>query len=232
MKSENKEQTTVDQEKKKRSPFEKNLIISSILLALVIIFVLSYVMFRPDNTTDVHKMFSTEMIRELTTLECTYHNVAVHKKEGNVIGVGDQYVWFEYDAVVRAGIDMSKVKIEEPTEDGVVKIHLPEAGILGITEKEKTISKPVEELGVFTKLTADEERAIINEATEKLRKDATTREVITQAHASAKEVLEQYVINIGDLVGEKYTVKWVDVPNDSPDIVSTTSTEEIPTETE
>lgn len=205
--------------RKKLNPFVRNLLISVTLLAIAAILLAGWFVFRPDNKTDKSNLFNIEMISELTTLECRYHNVAVRDKEGNWLTVGKQYVWFEYDVIVDVGIDIHEVRIENPTENGVVKIYLPPAKILGAAEDKATISKPVCDLGAFTELTADEERQIINEGIQRLKNDKKTQDVIDQAYNSAKNVLEQYVINVGKLIGEDYTVEWIKVP----DSVQTTS---------
>ena len=155
------------------------------------------------------------MISELTTLECRYHNVAVRRYTDSFLGMEDQYVWFEYDVIVDVGIDINQVRIEEPTENGVVRIYLPPAKILGAAEDKATIFKPVCDLGVLAELTADEERQIINEGIQKLKEDAKTQEVIYQAYSSAKNVLEQYVINMGKLMGEDYSVEWLTVAEET-----------------
>lgn len=200
--------------RKKLNPFVRNLLISGIMLAIAVILLSAWFIFRPDNKTEKHDLFNIEMISELTTLECRYHNVAVRDKEGNALSVGKQYVWFEYDVIIDVGIDINEVRIEEPNAEGVVKIYLPPAKILGAAEDKATISKPVCDLGWLTELTADEERQIINEGIQKLKSDAKTQEVIHQAYNSAKDVLEQYVINMGKLIGEDYTVEWIKVPDD------------------
>ena len=199
--------------RKKLNPFVRNLLISVTMLAIAAILLAGWFIFRPDNKTDKSNLFNIEMISELTTLECRYHNVAVRDKEGNWLTVGKQYVWFEYDVIVDVGIDINEVRIENPTETGVVKIYLPPAKILGAAEDKATISKPVCDLGAFTELTADEERQIINEGIQRLKNDKKTQDVIDQAYNSAKNVLEQYVINVGKLIGEDYTVEWIKVPD-------------------
>lgn len=202
---------------KNPNPFIRNLWISITMLAIAAILLFTWFIFRPDNYTEKHHLFNIEMISELTTLECRYHNVAVRDQEGNMLSVGKQYVWFEYDVIVDVGIDINEVRIEEPNAEGVVKIYLPPAKILGASEDKATISKPVCDLGWLTELTADEERQIINEGIQKLKSDAKTQEVIHQAYNSAKDVLEQYVINVGRLIGEDYTVEWIKVPDDPTD---------------
>lgn len=220
--------TEVEKQKKKPHPFIRNLLISGGLLTITAILLFAWFIFRPDNKTNNHNLFNIEMISELTTIECRYHNVAVRDKEGNFLGVGKQYVWFEYDVIVSVGIDVNEVQIQEPTCDGVVKIYLPPAKILGAKEDKSTISKPVCELGAFTELTADEERQIINEGVQKLKNDAKTQEIIRQAHDSAKDTIEQYVVNMGKLIGKEYSVEWLK----NPDKISTVTTDQTSSTTE
>ncbi len=204
----------VENQKKRIHPFMRNLLISGGLLTITAILLFAWFIFRPNNKTNNHNLFNIEMISELTTIECRYHNVAVRDNEGNILGVGKQYVWFEYDVIISVGIDVNEVQIQEPTHDGLVKIYLPPAKILEAKADKSTISKPVCELGAFTKLTADEELQIINEGTKKLKDDAKTQEIIYQAHNSAKDTIEQYVVNMGKLIGKEYTVDWLDSPNE------------------
>lgn len=211
------------QAKEKLNPFIRNLLISLVLLASTAILLSAWFIFRPDTKTNTYNLFSIETISELTTLECRYHNVAVRDNEGDWLGIGKQYVWMEYDVILKAGVDIDKVQIEEPTNDGVVKIYLPPAEIFSASDDKTTIFKPVCELGPFTTLTADDERRIISEGIEKLKNDTATKEVISQAYISAKKVLEQYVINVGKLMGENYTVEWLDSPKDAQ-VSTTTST--------
>lgn len=210
----------VKNQKKKLNPFVRNLLISCVLLAITAIVLSTWFIFRPGNKNVNHNLFNIETISELTTINCRYHNVAVYDKEGKALGVGEQYVWFEYDVIVEAGIDVDKVRIEEPTSNGVVKIYLPPARIFGARVDKSTISKPVCDLGPFTKLTANDELNIVYEGIEKLKDDVKTQEIINIAYNSAKDVVEQYVVNIGKSVGEKYTVDWIELSDET--LVATT----------
>ena len=209
------------QDRKKLNSMQRNLLISIVLVGVIIVVLFAWFAFRPDNKTDIHDYISTEMVGELTTLQCSYHNVSVLDKEGGLLGIGRQYVWFEYDVIVDVGIDVKQVKIEDPTDEGVVRIYLPTVEILGAKPDMKSIKKPVHEVALGADLTTDEEQKIINAGVEKLKNDAKTQEIITQAQESAKEVLERYVINVGKLVGEDYRVEWIkasdNTQNDSVD---------------
>lgn len=209
------EQETQGIKKKKLNPIQRNLLISSVLIGVIIVVLFAWLAFRPDNKTDIHDYFSAEMVGELTTLQCRYHNVSVHDKEGGVLGIGKQYVWFEYDVIVDVGIDIKQVKIEGPSDEGVIRIYLPPIEILGAKPDMETIKKPVHDVALGADLTTDEEHKIINDGVEKLKNDAKTKEIITQAQENAKDVLERYVINVGKLVGEDYKVEWIKAPDNN-----------------
>lgn len=208
--------------RKRLTPFMRNLVLSGLALVIALLLLGFWFLIRPDNKTEKHDLFNIEMISELTTLECRYHNVSVHDYDGGILGSTSRYVWFEYDVIIDVGVDIHEVKIENPTTDGIVRIYLPPAKILGAAEDKSTISKPVYELGLFASdLTADEERKIIHEGIQKLLNDPSTQNVIDDAYNSAKDVLEQYVITMGRLIGEDYTVEWI---QSSDDVQSPTET--------
>ena len=204
--------------KKKLNLLQKNLLVSCALMTTIVVFLFVWFQFRPDNKTDIHDYFSAEMVGELTTLQCRYHNVAVHDKEGGFLGVGKQYVWFEYDVIVDVGINVKQVKIEEPSDDGVIRIYLPPIEILGAKADMSTIQKPVHDVALGADLTTDEETKIINEGVEKLKNDSKTQEIIRQAQENAKDVLERYVTNVGKLVGEDYRVEWIETSDNNQNI--------------
>ena len=223
---------TLKNERKKKTwnPFLRNLLIAIFLFAVSIALLSVWFLVRPDNETEDYDLFNIEMISELTTLECRYHNVSVYDNEGGLLGAKKQYVWFEYDVIVDVGIDINEVRIENPNDNGIVKIYLPPAKIFGTKVDRTSIHKPVCELGLFAKLTASKERQIIDEGVEKLKNDTKTQEVIAQAYNSARNVLEQYVINVGKMLGEEYKVEWLqdsDETNIESEKMTDTPTEEI-----
>ncbi|MBR5617140.1 MAG: DUF4230 domain-containing protein [Oscillospiraceae bacterium] len=203
-----------NQQKSNMRLFLTMLLLSVAAVAMTFLLWGGWFAIRPDNRTERYDLYDIEMISELTTLECRYHNVAVYDIEGGFLGAGRKYVWFEYDVIIKVGIDMNQVRIEKPTGDGIVRIYLPQAEILSASVDKETISKPVCELALGTKLTTEEEWLIVNEGVEKLRKDERTKDIIAQADSSAREILEKHIITIGRLEGKEYKVEWVNNPND------------------
>lgn len=203
--------------------FIKNLCV--LVVGLLVIAALLFVWFliRPSNKTTQHDLLQIEKISELKSLECRYHNVAVHKNEGGFVGVGRQYVWFEYDVKVDVGVNVQQVQIAEPTADGIVRIYMPEAQILSVKIDEETISKPVCDIGAFTQLTAAEERQIINDGVQRLKEEVQEQGIVNQAYKNAQDIVKQYVIMVGEMIGEDYRVEWLSAPiNGQPTLIPAT----------
>lgn len=158
--------------------------------------------------------WSIQAIAELTTTECYYHNVAKLSHDAdNFTGMGYKKMWLEYAGTVDMGIDASKVKISGPDADGVVTIEIPQATVLGEPDvDESTITPdPLTEVGPFTVITPEEKAQMFSDAQQNM-KDAAQNDsaLLYQAKTRAQEILEQYVKNMGEQLGQTYTVKFVD----------------------
>ena len=205
---------TKNREKKKLGLFAKNLLISSCMLLLTIVFVLGYTLLQPDQNTKRHDSLSVELLSRLITLECRFHNVAVNYEEAGFLGMKNTNVWMEFDEIVKLGVDVTKIKIMPPTEDGIIEIYLPPAEVISCNRDISTISKPVFELGLFAEFSGEDEMKIMDYAKDRIMsnlRDSTG--ILDQAYTSAKNTIEQYVINIGKLNGDEYTVVWITDPS-------------------
>lgn len=154
---------------------------------------------------------------ELATLKCYYYNVA--KEEIDASGpfakwfkTGYKKIWTEYSGIIEYGIDVSKVEVSEPDKDGVVTITIPEAEVLNVDVDESSMSKPLTDTGFLTSITKEEETETLSGAQadmEAMAKENT--ELLAKAKTRAKTLLEEYVKNVGEGIGENYTVEWKDV---------------------
>lgn len=169
------------------------------------------------NSTKEEADFSgIHSVCELATLKCYYHNVAKAEKEASGIfkwlGVGYKKMWIEYSGIVELGIDVSKVSVSEPDKNGVVEIAIPKAEILNIDLDEDSMDEPLTDTGIFTKITKEEETFALSEAQKDMKETAQANTtLLVQAEERAKNLLEGYVKNVGEQIGEEYTVKWVEI---------------------
>lgn len=157
-------------------------------------------------------------VAELATLECYYHNVAEIINDGRPLpfGINLSYkkVWFEYRGSVIIGIDVSRVDISEPDENGVVTITLPPAEIMGTPNVDETsISELYTDQGLLATITAEEQTEAFKYAQEAMLEQANSDESLrSQATERAKVLLEEYVRNVGEAIGQSYTVRFEMLP--------------------
>ena len=152
---------------------------------------------------------------ELATLKCYYHNVAKSETEASGLfkwlGKGYKKIWTEYSGIVELGIDVSKVSVEKPTADGVVKVTIPDAEILNVDLDEDSMSEPLTDIGFMTKITKEEETEALAEAQNHMEETAKENgNLLNQAKERAKSLIEGYVKNVGEQIGKEYTVEWVE----------------------
>ena len=156
-------------------------------------------------------------ICNLATLECYYHNVAKSTKTaGSTISdwfEKDREFWIEYTGVAKIGIDMSKVNME--ISDDTVTVYMPEAKLLSVDILENDLNE-----GSYiansdnklnpNKITAENQTAAINNAQTKMAtsvKANTT--LLLNARIRAEKLIENYIIQVGEIAGISYRIKWV-----------------------
>lgn len=148
-------------------------------------------------------------ICELATLECYYHNVAKFYEEGKNWWDKDKHFWIEYDGVVKIGIDASLITINIDEND-TVTITIPEAKVLDCTVNSDSLTKDSYIVDVKSaKITAEDETRAMNEAKAKMLETAKSdKALLISAQERAKELVKNYVENIGACVDKNYNIVW------------------------
>ena len=154
---------------------------------------------------------NVEYIAELATMDCYYHNVCKQEKDG--ILFFDRKAWFEYSGIVTLGIDASKVSVSEPDMNGKVTITIPPARVLGVNVETESFTDPITHMGPLTRdFTAEERNQAYAETQAEMREMAENDDALkAKARQRAKSLLEEYVKNVGNEIGQEYTVTWKDV---------------------
>ena len=191
-----------------------------VILILVLSVLLTCTACGKQNSIDTEpKVSQMKAICELAVMDCYYHNVAKYKKEdaeGFLLWKKDKHFWIEYSGVVTLGIDASLVSLE--VADDEVIITIPEAQVLGCKVHTESLTKDsfiVDKDSADIK--AEDETEAFRIAQEQLAKDAASdRTLLANAQQRAQSLLEEYVMNIGKVVGKSYSIKWnyVDVEGD------------------
>lgn len=153
---------------------------------------------------------------ELATLKCYYHNVAKAETEASGIfakwlKTGYKKIWTEYSGIIEYGIDISQVTVSEPDKNGVVTVTMPDAQVLNVDVDEDSLGTPLTDTGFLTSVTTEEKTTILAGAQEAMEQQAKENtEMLSQAKARAKTLIEEYIKNVGESIGEEYTVEWKD----------------------
>ena len=153
---------------------------------------------------------------ELATLKCYYHNVAKAETEASGIfakwlKTGYKKIWTEYSGILEYGIDISQVTVSEPDKNGVVTVTMPDAQVLNVDVDEDSLGTPLTDTGFLTSVTTEEKTTTLAGAQEAMEQQAKENtEMLSQAKARAKTLIEEYIKNVGESIGEEYTVEWKD----------------------
>lgn len=183
--------------------------ILSILLILVSLFCLSSC--AKEKSAEL-KIEDIHAICELATIKCYYNNVAKIEKKKNNIFQKDRKMWIEYEGEAVIGIDMSKLKIEVAND--TVNITMPKAEILSIKPKDGTLNKnsyvTSQDGFIFkNKITTEDQEAAITKGQTEMKKSINKNSALfTKAEDKAKELIENYITQLSNIIGRKYVIKW------------------------
>lgn len=165
-----------------------------------------------EQAPDVQPSISqVRSICDLSVMECYYHNVAkFYQKdsEGVLFWKKDKKFWVEYSGTVKVGIDASKVSME--IDNGTVTITIPEAKVLDSKVDSSSLTKDSYIVAKDSaSITADDEIEALKVAQEEMKQAASENTaLLAMAQQRAQQLLQDYVVNIGNAVGKNYTIKW------------------------
>lgn len=175
------------------------------------IFIIGYE--KPETDSKKKADFSgITKICELATLRCFYHNTTELRQDATgLFNYGYKKLWMEYTGIIEVGIDADQVKVEKPDENNMVKVSVPEAKILNVTADTASMSQPITDTGIFTKITTEDQDEAFSQAQEDMEKEAKEdQSILTRGQDNAKKLIEEYIVNVGRQIGETYTVEWVE----------------------
>ena len=213
------------------SALRKNLpaLIAGLICLIAVICILLLPGSRQAAQVSLSEYASVSTICELATLKSFYHNVAMYEKEpgggskfvnnvlfwpfGSYTKVGYKQFWLEYSGIVEAGIDASQISISGPDAQGVVEVYVPDARVLSVYADEDSLTEPLTERGLFTKISGKEKAQAFSTAQSAMRQEAENDQaLLRRAKENAKLLLERYIVNTGAGMGLRLSVRWVDSP--------------------
>lgn len=187
-------------------------ILISIMLLLMTLSMAACGEDKEENTANMEpEVTQMQSICELSVMECYYHNVAKYFEEdatGKWFWAKDKKFWIEYSGIVTIGVDASLVSME--VDGTTVTITIPEAEVLQCEVDESSLTP--DSFIVDSKsadITAEDQTYAFEQAQSDLWNTAANdTTLLKQAQDRTKQLLEDYVKNIGDAFGIKYTIKW------------------------
>ncbi len=195
--------------KKDKTVFRLGLIFLMAAIA-VGIYIIGYE--KPVKETKKKADFSgITKICELATLKCFYHNTTELRQDATgLFDYGYKKLWLEYTGVIEVGIDADQVKVSEPDANNVVKVSIPDAKILNVTADTDSMSQPITDTGIFTKITTEDQDKAFSQAQQDMEEEAKEdQSILSRGQDNAKKLIEEYIVNVGEEIGETYTVEWV-----------------------
>ncbi len=211
-----KERNKLQKKDNTRLSKKDKIVLSFGLLFLVVTIVLGIFLIgceKPETESKKKADFSgITKICELATLRCFYHNTTELRQDATgLFNYGYKKLWMEYTGVIEVGIDADQVKVEKPDENNVVKVSVPEAKILNVTADTASMSQPITDTGIFTKITTEDQDEAFSQAQEDMEKEAKEdQSILARGQDNAKKLIEEYIVNVGRQIGETYTVEWME----------------------
>lgn len=151
-------------------------------------------------------------ICELAVMDTYYNNVAKYYEEdatGILFWKKDKQFWIEYSGRIKIGVDVSQVSFT--IKDDLVTITIPPAQVLSSSVDETTFTS--ESFIIADKsatIDASDQVSALAEAQIRIEQEVSENyTLLASAQQRVQYLLEDYVSNIGELVGVNYRVEWV-----------------------
>lgn len=165
-----------------------------------------------EAVPDVNKIKS---ICELAALRCYYHNVAKSVKESGTglfhLGEKDRVFWIEYTGIVEISFQAELIEIE--SDGSEIRITLPPPQVVCMVEQNSwnADSYVISKDQWFQKnpITAADQTKAIEEAQTEMKKEVENNSsLLNTAKQQAKDLIENYINQIGSVTGRKYYIVW------------------------
>ena len=132
---------------------------------------------------------------------------------GDLVKIGYKQYWMEYSGIIETGIDASQIQINDPDENGVVEVYVPDAKVLSAYADEKSLTDLIAETGWFTTISGKEKTDAFAKTQTQMRQEAERdRAMLLRAKENAKLLLQRFIVNTGKEIGVDLSVRWITKP--------------------
>lgn len=162
--------------------------------------------------TMVPQIGQMRAICELAVMDCHFNNVAKYYEEdaeGMLLWKKDKQFWVEYSGTLKLGVDVSKVELT--VVDDIVTITLPKAEVLSshVDESSLTEESFIVATGSADIQAIDQVRALADAQLKIEAQVAENQTLLANAQLRTQNLLEDYVNNVGEIMGVNYQINWV-----------------------
>lgn len=173
-------------------------------------------------------------ICELAVMDCYYHNVAKFEEEdaeGFLFWKKDKKFWIEYSGVVTLGIDVSQVEVE--VTETQVTITMPPAEVQRCRVDSSSLTEESFIVADGSASIDAEDEVAAFDAAQTALEDTASRDSVLLANAQqrAQSLLEDYIKNVGNMVGKEYSIQWFYLDESGEETSSPSSDDETSSET-
>ncbi|MBE5923348.1 MAG: DUF4230 domain-containing protein [Lachnospiraceae bacterium] len=154
-------------------------------------------------------------ICELVTLKCQYHNVAKSVKEPGTgiahLGEKERVFWIEYVGEAEISFRAGEIRMEQDGTDVTVWLPRPQVTCHVLHDRWNDDSYVMSTDQVIQKnpITAEDQTKAIGEA-ERLMKEKieNNSSLLMTAKEQAKDIIEEYIVEMGKIDGVTYNITW------------------------
>lgn len=168
-----------------------------------------------DVEAPVPELGRVQSICELATLECYYHNVAKSTKEPGLgllhFGEKERSFWIEYTGIAEISYQSDLIKMEQNGNE--ITITLPPPKVTcnvdsdSWSEDSYVISK--DRWIQRNPITARDQTRAIEQAQADMKEEVENNPaLLNAARMQAKELIGNYIQQIGRMAGVKYRISW------------------------
>ena len=173
-------------------------------------------------------------ICELAVMDCYYHNVAKFEEEdaeGFLFWKKDKKFWIEYSGVVTLGIDVSQVEVE--VTETQVTITMPPAAVQRCRVDSSSLTEESFIVADGSASIDAEDEVAAFDAAQTALEDTASRDSVLLANAQqrAQSLLEDYIKNVGNMVGKEYSIQWIYLDESGEETSSPSNDDETSSET-
>ncbi len=154
-----------------------------------------------------------QSISELATVEYRYTNIGLmdESKKFSFIDwkkpFSEKLLIVSMDGIIKAGTDLSKVKIDCDEDKKVITISLPEPTILSNELNEDSFEAHEEKDSVWNRLTLDDSAELRVQIKEKAQQNAIDNKVLEEAGSRAQQLIQKLIEALPN-VREQYQIEF------------------------